>query len=714
MGKIFGKLVLVNFGLDVLIVFFLLAEQWISLPSLLEVVGRAHPLILHFPIVLVSAIPFLPFLFRDFDAKTKLLRVGDYFKLVHFFCAFTILAGLFLSQESGYAGESVDFHKWLSVCVLCGVILLEQNLKLLFRERQWVALSSVVVISLLIAGHMGAGLTHGSDFLTEPLMAKSKQRPAFADADLYQDIVFPILDQKCISCHNNEKSKGDLVLLDSVSIFKGGKNGEVLIPGNSDKSPFIQRLVLDLEDEDHMPPKGKMQLTHEEIDLLKNWVSIGSPFQLAIQQLSASDTVYQMAQAIYGQEVEQDQYDFSPTSAATIEKLTDNYRLLTPIANESPALYGRFLSRSHFKSSQLKELKAVENQLVDLNLSNMPVTDDDLKELSNFRQLQVLNLNYSKITDIGLNALKDLGNLQILSVIGTEISSEGIKNFLTVNSSIKKLYLWGTKITEDELKDLAKRYSDITLVGKSNPFGDRLLPLNPPKVEPDLTFFLDTMRVKVGHPIPNVDIRYTTDGSEPDSIHSLQYTQELLLDSNVVLKFKVFKQGWLESSSIKREFYQSAYTPDTSWLENSPHRNYLGDGILSMIDLKAGDLDQRNKAYLGYRNVSFKSVYEFNSAQPIKTIVVSGLHLPNSYIFPPKEIVIYAKESDGSYRRILSRSLKMPDKTMSSQKYFQEIDLPGQLIAGLKLEIIPFFQLPDWHRGRGEPAWIFIDEVLFR
>ena len=38
------------------------------------------------------------------------------------------------------------------------------------------------------------------------------------------------------------------------TLLKGGKNGPVLIDGKALDSPVIQRLLLPLNDEDHMPP----------------------------------------------------------------------------------------------------------------------------------------------------------------------------------------------------------------------------------------------------------------------------------------------------------------------------------------------------------------------------------------------------------------------------------------------------------------------------
>src|SRR5689334_18339670 len=55
--------------------------------------------------------------------------------------------------------------------------------------------------------------------------------------------VQPILRESCYSCHGPEKKKGDL-RLDSKSLaMKGGESGPSIVPGNSIKSPLVQRLI---------------------------------------------------------------------------------------------------------------------------------------------------------------------------------------------------------------------------------------------------------------------------------------------------------------------------------------------------------------------------------------------------------------------------------------------------------------------------------------
>ena len=95
---------------------------------------------------------------------------------------------------------------------------------------------------LIFTGHLGGNLTHGSDHLIEPLPqglknALGMETPAvsfelnpdtFRELTLYGGVVQPILDLKCVSCHNQKKSKGELLLNDYEGIVAGGESGEVI------------------------------------------------------------------------------------------------------------------------------------------------------------------------------------------------------------------------------------------------------------------------------------------------------------------------------------------------------------------------------------------------------------------------------------------------------------------------------------------------------
>lgn len=100
--------------------------------------------------------------------------------------------------------------------------------------------------------------------------------PASAPVDFASQIQ-PLLEVKCLECHNPDKVKGDLLMHTAEAILKGGESGPGLVAGQPDKSEIIKRIVLPKEHDDIMPPKGE-PLSAQQIDLLRRWVAQGAPW----------------------------------------------------------------------------------------------------------------------------------------------------------------------------------------------------------------------------------------------------------------------------------------------------------------------------------------------------------------------------------------------------------------------------------------------------
>ncbi len=696
-NKLWRILGMVNFGLDIFILFFLLTAQWVEIPAFLQVFGRAHPLVLHFPIVLIFMLPFIPWLLSSISISRKEVTkyMGHYIVLAHFLCALTVLFGLILSVEDGYSGSELAYHKWGGIILLASLVLLENfwNYPSTPRRRTGIFLF-IPLIALLITSHIGAGITHGEGFLTQPIIGKNKKIVTLAEAVVFKDVIHPILDQKCMSCHNTTKAKGELVLKDSTSILLGGEDGEVLVRGNSDESPLVQRLFLDIDHDDHMPPKGKPQLSHAELELIREWVNHDNLFH-------------------YETETEP-VYDMKAADGKMIESLNDDYRLLKPLAQKSPALYARFLSAPYFKREHLAALSEVNKQIVDLHLAYMPVRDEDLSLLVEFKNLQVLNLNGTRITDHALKFLHSLKELQSLYLAGTLVSGTGIREFLNANP-VKKIYLWDTGIDSTELKVLEQDFPFTRFVGQSNSFKNQIISLNTPKIRPDNPFFQESLFVTVEHPIPNVVIRYTLDGSTPDSTSSPEYTGPLEINKSTNLQIQAFKPGWKSSLLVHSSYYQTRYSPDTAWLDVPTHEKYTGHGAITLIDLKAGDDEFSGNSYLGYRESPGVMTFEFDKPVDLSAIVISSLLRTGSYIFPPQKVEVNVTNEQGKWIKAGETSPEQPEYEIGYQKQYWTVPLSVNMkTRRIKVSITPLQTLPAWHPSKGESAWVFVDEVLFQ
>ena len=253
--------------------------------------GRFHPMIVHFPISLL----FVALLFEIITWKRKsnnyqpaiqlLIVVGAISSVV------AVVFGLLLSSSGEYGSEILPVHQWTGIATMVlSSITVIAGYKQAHQVRR--TLLIITVIGVTVTGHYGALLTHGDDYLSSVLpnagsgesVKLSESLLTATDGKLtevqIQEInlqVRTILAHHCYKCHGKTKVKGELRLDTKEHIFDGGEDGVVLIPGNPGKSEIIRRIRLPRSHKDAMPEKGK-GLSAEEIAVLTFWIKQGAPW----------------------------------------------------------------------------------------------------------------------------------------------------------------------------------------------------------------------------------------------------------------------------------------------------------------------------------------------------------------------------------------------------------------------------------------------------
>jgi hypothetical protein len=131
-----------------------------------------------------------------------------------------------------------------------------------------------IKLTLALAATFGLALAAAADTAQLP-PAATKQGVTYA-ADIK-----PVFDQSCVKCHSGEKPKAKLKLDSLENALKGSKDGKVVIPGNSAKSPLVLNVAHLSNDKDTwMPPAHNKAnigpLTPEQIGLIRAWIDQGA------------------------------------------------------------------------------------------------------------------------------------------------------------------------------------------------------------------------------------------------------------------------------------------------------------------------------------------------------------------------------------------------------------------------------------------------------
>jgi uncharacterized membrane protein len=702
------------FAINSLLVFFLVFESRLAIPAWLQVMGRTHPLLLHFPIVLLVLYIFY-ILFIDEKIKTSdaFKSFGDWLLLLAAFtAAVTAVMGLFLSKEDGYDAYALQWHKWSGVSIAI-ITLLWYAYREKIKNSNWLKTITAVISFLVIifTGHQGAEISHGQNFLLAPVMPQTQpEKVLLNNAAVYTHMVRPILQAKCYSCHNVKKSKGELVMETETLLLKGGKNGKLWDSTAANYGLLLSRLHLPADDKKHMPPVGKPQLSEHEIQIIHLWIKSGASFKTKIIDLAATDTLRLIANSIFNS-IETDDYSFAAASEATIKKLNTNYRIVTPLAKTSPALSAEFFGVASYSSEKLKELLTVKEQVVSLSLNKMPVKDEELKIVSQFSNLRQLNLSFTSITGATLSELNKLKELRQLSLSGTAIKKENILSLASL-TKITQLFIWNTALTEQDVADLKKTMKDIAFE-KGFKGDTTILKLTPPILLNEEQIITAPIALQLKHYINGTSIRYTLDGTEPDSINSPEYNSNTVLDKNVTVKAKAFKQGWISSDVLENYFFSSTYKADSVINLLPTDEQYKSYGAKTLIDLIKGEANNfRSGKWLGFKNNKMESLLLFKTPATVKSVTLGTLVDIGSYIMPPLAVEVWGG-NDASHLKLLSRNTPaQPNITQPAYLKAIELSFTPVTVKYLKIIALPVVKLPLWHPGKGQRGWVFADEVF--
>lgn len=257
----------------------------------LTLIGRFHPLLVHLPIGIILLAILLEALSTRAD-YAGLKPAADLSLLLGVWCAgFSCVTGWLLSQSGDYDPALVVVHQWLAISLTVFSAALYFVLRRRPVGRRGVAGMGLVLVLLVLTGHWGGSLTHGPGFLTADLGSEPSQptlRPItdIRSAVVYPSMVEPIFHDNCYGCHSAARVKGGLRLDGPERILRGGKDGPVIVAGRAAASLLIKRVSLPLDDEHHMAPKEKGQLTPMEMRLLRWWIDKGASFDKAVGALS--------------------------------------------------------------------------------------------------------------------------------------------------------------------------------------------------------------------------------------------------------------------------------------------------------------------------------------------------------------------------------------------------------------------------------------------
>lgn len=234
--------------------------------------------------------------------------------------------------------------------------------------------------------------------------------------------------------------------------------------------------------------------------------------------------------------------------------------------------------------------------------------------------------------------------------------------------------------------------------------------LAPPMLKYKSAFFSGSTSFEVIFDQPGAEIRYTLNGSEPTE-NDLLYSAPVPVTSKTKVKVKAFGKNFLPSETVNAAFIKDGLGISNSTF-SKPNEYYANSKADILNDNIGGIVNYRSGTWLGYENDTVTITIDLKKKETINTVLINLLQDENSWIFLPEQLLVYYYSDKQKKFTLLGKEQFEHRTPGPKQCAMQEIKPTQKIKTGkLKFVLLPLKKIPDWHQGKGNHGWLFIDEI---
>lgn len=207
----------------------------------------------------------------------------------------------------------------------------------------------------------------------------------------------------------------------------------------------------------------------------------------------------------------------------------------------------------------------------------------------------------------------------------------------------------------------------------------------------------------------NAEIRYTLDGTEPTA-NSTLYTGAIVLQKSAKIRAAAFRNGKRSSVTSQDISFNKATACPVELLQPT-HKNYTYKGGATLTDGLLGDKGFGTGRWLGFSGNDLEAVIDLKQNTDISSVSLNICVDKGSWIFDARNIEVSVSADGKSFTKVASKSLPALEEQTPDNIYTYELTFPQTTTRYVKVTATSEHNIPEWHGGKGKPAFLFVDEI---
>ena len=263
--------------------------------------------------------------------------------------------------------------------------------------------------------------------------------------------------------------------------------------------------------------------------------------------------------------------------------------------------------------------------------------------------------------------------------------------------------------------EMDEHYSDTWGVGEGNiPVSSiNEHPITPvPFIIADSRSFVKDLDIELANIFPDAEIFFDYGDSKTKGAY-LPYSRPIKITRPIHLRSYAIRNQFSVSPVISGEF--NLMPEGRSVKIKFPYSSqYAAGGDHGLIDMLRGGDNFRTGFWHGYHGVDLDAIIDLGSKQKISSISAGFLQDQRSWIFMPEFVEVHISEDGQDYQSIGTVRNAVPQNEEGAITKDFQFRPPAVDIRYIRVYAKNIGVCPEWHPGSGNPAWIFVDEIMIK
>lgn len=214
----------------------------------------------------------------------------------------------------------------------------------------------------------------------------------------------------------------------------------------------------------------------------------------------------------------------------------------------------------------------------------------------------------------------------------------------------------------------------------------------------------------VAHTIDNAPIYYTLDGSEPTTA-SEKYTDVIKIDKPCTLRTVAIRpSGSSKITNDEISFSKSSMKPIT--MLQPINKQYEFSGATVLVDGMTGNMNYKTGRWIAFYTNDLEAVIDLKEATEISSMTLHTCVEKGDWIFDTRGITVSVSDDNQTFKEVASEAYPAMKESDPNQIYTHELKFDPVKTRYVKVKALSEQKIPSWHGGKGNPGFLFVDEII--